>query len=124
MVSLLTDYPLGRPSSDPTHPDFIPSVFKFKAADDRSKEKKIERYETAQKRMKRKLAEQQCEPDDTVTCGKTDSTSEEESFQILASSTQITADPNMEIDFMQSEKKSLMTKISLLEQQVGTLFGF
>ena len=78
--------------------------------------------------MKQKLAERQCWPDDMAVYDKAERTSEAESFQILASSgsqecaADPNPDPNMEVDFLQAEKRTLMTKVSLLEQQVRTLF--
>ena len=58
---------------------------------------------------------------------KAERISEVESFQILASGSQECAadpnpDPNMEVEFLQAEKRTLMTKVSLLEQQLRTLF--
>uniref|UniRef100_A0AAV2JW23 Uncharacterized protein n=1 Tax=Knipowitschia caucasica TaxID=637954 RepID=A0AAV2JW23_KNICA len=40
----------GRPSTDPTHPDFIPSIFKHIKTDSKSSESKLRRFAAASKR--------------------------------------------------------------------------
>ena len=42
----------GAPSSDPQHPDYVPSVFNFKEKALEEGEKKIKRYERNIKRVK------------------------------------------------------------------------
>ena len=48
---------LGKPSKDPTHPDYVPSVFKHKALASNIATKKLDRFERVRKRG---MAEIEC----------------------------------------------------------------
>ncbi|CAL4069021.1 unnamed protein product, partial [Meganyctiphanes norvegica] len=42
----------GRPSKDPTHPDFVPNIFSFKKVDEIKSKMQLKRYKSAKKRAK------------------------------------------------------------------------
>ena len=112
----------GRPSADPTHPDFVPNIFKFKKLDESKFKMQLKRYESAGKRAK-----YEHKPNESATNKETPMDLEnpiEYVFDVIDSDKEDEAQPSlqvnqaMEIDNLRSEKNFLMTKISCLEQQV------
>ncbi|XP_065055581.1 uncharacterized protein LOC135684105 [Rhopilema esculentum] len=116
----------GKPSRDPTHPDYVPSVFKHKALDGNIATKKLDRFERVRKRGMAKI---ECsiktkilvtEKDQGMTSEHPESSEAGPSTEMPDVQAQPQALPNesLEVNFLRKERETLLTKITCLEQQV------
>lgn len=111
-------YFLGHSSSDPTHPDYVPSVFKHRPGEEDRNKRKMSRYSSA-KRRKVPLEEHSSEDVlatrmfDTVT----DDAGDEDLAEPSVPSTSETDMLHQEVTNLRAEKAELQSTIDTLEQK-------
>ena len=116
-------YISGKPSTDPNHPDYVPSVFVFSNNENTNSQHKLERYERHSNQKRRRLEDEFSTSSDTSENTKGVTSTEIGNNVILENEPDVqiyTAEPYIEstpVPNTQAQLPSLETILSVQEQE-------